>query len=91
MLKICWADKIGLALLGVLTFALFFLGNLNNPERGSWAWIEAGLSILWIVGSKTVLPVWLFLRLIDFLAGGPHKRAGWLTVKPIEEHWRQAD
>lgn len=83
MLKLCWADRIGLVLLIGLSLALIFVGAIGpNPRAFSVHWWGDFLDILWIVGSKTVLPIWIFLRAVDLVAGGPSRRSGRMIVYP---------
>jgi hypothetical protein len=63
-----WADKISIGVFGL--FALLGWGmcggyNLNWTQYDNW---------LWLVGTLAAM-LWCFLRLVDFLAGGPIRRA----------------
>jgi hypothetical protein len=77
-MRLCWADKIPLALLALLTLVLLWLGSGPTPpayqdvtEAQHWA---AGLWIEWFLFLKYILPVWVVLRIADLLCGGPYRR-----------------
>jgi len=66
----CWADR-ATALIFLLVAAI--LGFLDLTGGHSWsAWIE----ILWFLSTRYLLPLWLFLRLVDLVFGGPGRRRG---------------
>lgn len=84
-MRLCWADKLALGLFAVVAAYLLFIGSIGpNPNAGSADWFGAYAEILWIFARKVFLPLWLALRVIDFLLGGPRRRAGWVTVKPVD-------
>ncbi len=85
MLKPCWADKTALGLFALGALFLLFLGSIGpNPNAGSADWFDAYGVILWHVGLKLALPFWILLRFVDLLIGGPRRRSGWITVKPVD-------
>lgn len=74
----CWADKIALALFVALMGFWFFIaatGGGMTPENLQ--------TLLWDIGWRmflyAALPVWLVLRFIDLMVGGPAKRRGTIT------------
>lgn len=72
-MRLCWADKIPLALFVVATVILLALGMTSDPGRPEW--FAAFFAIEATIFLKVALPVWIVLRLIDFLTGGPARRA----------------
>jgi hypothetical protein len=87
-----WADKLALGALVLIVFALFLLGDVFNggPRPDAYARVTAAehyvafFSIVWLIAWKFVLPIWLALRALDFLAGGPSRRRGRFTVQRID-------
>jgi hypothetical protein len=76
MPTVCWADKAALLFAVLLLFALFVIGEptlATTDDPGGWA--GAYVSIFWHLAQMTVLPLWIFLRAIDLVLGGPTRRA----------------
>jgi hypothetical protein len=71
-MRLCWADKIPLGMYLAVVAILLFLGLMSPPHDA--AWFNAGVNIMWLIFYKFVVPLWIFLRLIDLLMGGPGKR-----------------
>jgi len=61
-----WADRVGIA------WAVIFYGFFGVLLGG---FATADANDLIISGAKVVLPVWVLCRLIDFVSGGPARRA----------------
>lgn len=74
----CWADKTALAVfLAIMAFWAFICGTgggftPNNVHTLFW---DIGWRMFLFAG----LPLWLVLRFIDLLIGGPQKRSGVVT------------
>lgn len=66
----CWADRMAVLLFLLVAMALGFVDLFGG--RNLEVWIE----ILWFLSTRYLLPLWLALRLIDLLFGGPARRAG---------------
>jgi hypothetical protein len=73
-MRLCWADKIPLGIFLAAILALFTLGNLDNPTAMNERWWVAFFDIEGLIFLKAVLPIWLVLRAIDFMFGGPSIR-----------------
>lgn len=76
-----WADKIVAGVAGLVVLALLFVHNVGTPGAeypvpSTGEVFSAFIEIIGIVAAKVLLPLWLFLRLIDFLCGGPARRRG---------------
>lgn len=67
----CWADKLPLWAFVAISLVLFVLGNLDNDTAFSERWWAAFLWFEGFVGLTFILPAWVALRVIDFMAGGP--------------------
>lgn len=76
-LHICWAEKIPLFILFAITLILLFAVTTGGTGL---AGLGALIEVLGIVLIKWLLPLWLILRVIDALLGGPSKRRGVFTV-----------
>lgn len=76
----CWADKIGIA--AVALFSLFVWAVSDNPAFLAEPFSQQFKSLLWLDLVFVVVPIWLPLRLIDLIAGGPRRRRGIIIVRP---------
>jgi hypothetical protein len=81
----CWADKIALWLGAILAVALWLLHSIGTPAEDtpvvtSFQLLSVFAEAWWLVASKTILPLWIVLRVFDALAGGPARRRGRVTA-----------
>ena len=74
----CWADKIGVTWAFLVYFALFALSN-DKGAAVTWFFSFDGLKLLLIV----IAPIWLILRLIDWIGGGPQRRRGAIKARLV--------
>ena len=79
MPMMCLADKVALCLCVVLAAALWILCSIGTPAEE--APIVSGYQFLimfaeawWAIASKTILPLWIVLRILDAITGGPQRR-----------------
>lgn len=68
-----WADRAGV---GLLLVAMVFFGFLWAVGDGPGASLDNFAWASWKFGSYIAFPVWLVLRVIDFVIGGPTRRRG---------------
>lgn len=73
----CWADKLGV--LWAFVVYLFFI--VIAQDRAGLFTPGPTLDLLFIIA-----PVWIFFRLIDWIAGGPARRKGVITVRPVDRY-----
>lgn len=79
-----WCDRIGLGLIVLLAAFLFFIGATGpNPKFLDADWWQAYVDSVAIVSMKFILPLWIVLRVADAVAGGPGRRRGIFTVRPL--------
>lgn len=77
-------DRIGLGLVVLFVLFLFFIGGVGPNDKFMDAdWWTAFWDIFWTIGLKFILPIWLALRLVDAVSGGPARRRGRFTVRPL--------
>jgi hypothetical protein len=77
-------DRIGLGLVVLLAAFLFFIGETGpNPKFLDGDWWQAYWDSLFLVSLKFILPLWLVLRFADLVSGGPARRRGRFTVRPL--------
>lgn len=70
----CWADKLGV--LWAFVVCVFLLAMAEDKSAIlTWPVIHDLLIV--------IVPVWLFLRLIDWLIGGPARRHGAIRARVI--------
>jgi hypothetical protein len=74
-----WADRWTILIGIIFLFFLFFITVPNNPAAFSNEWMHT----LGFVLARTVLPLWIVLRLIDFAIGGPRHRRGYIRGRII--------
>lgn len=78
-------DRIGLGLFVAAAVVMFALGETGpNPNFLNSEWWESYLHIMFVIGLKFVVPIWVVLRLIDAASGGPARRRGVFTVRPLD-------
>lgn len=68
-MRFCWADKLVLALLVLLSLAMIFIGATSGLITANW-W-STFAATLFLLSAKFLLPLWLALRVLDLL--GSHK------------------
>ena len=68
-----WADRVTLVWAGVVFAALLFLSD--SADKFDHAMIETTFGVQAVL--KLILPVWLLLRGIDWIFGGPRHRRGY--------------
>jgi hypothetical protein len=74
-MTLCWADKTALALFTVACGFLLFLGM--GSHAGTPEWWEAGAELAFLhIFPKVILPIWIVLRVLDLVFGGPARRSG---------------
>ena len=73
-----WADRI--AIVWALVVALcVLLASAPHYEAGFAALVTEG----WRIALITVAPVWLLLRALDWMTGGPYRRRGAVRARII--------
>lgn len=87
-MRLAWCDKVALIWGGFLfvILAAAWRGPILLPsDQYPPLWLGAWQFGWWIVG----IP-WLILRLIDFAAGGPWRRRGFIVARPLDprQGWR---
>ena len=80
-LPMIFADKLALWLSAALLIVLWSLHSLGTPAEdtpivSTLNVIGMLISIWWIIASKTILPLWILLRILDAVTGGPARRRG---------------
>lgn len=76
-----WPEKVVVALFGIEAIVLMFFG-MTAPNAGSDSWIVAFFATFWRIPLFTLLPVWGFLRLLDWVSGGFARRSGTFILPP---------
>lgn len=78
-MRLCWADKIALVLCALWLLVIFSLGydphyshSPNNDPMNTLGFT-----------AFIFVPFWLFLRVIDFFAGGPAHRSGAIKARLV--------
>ncbi len=73
-----WADKLALVIWALLLGACFFCIPHTLTEPGLW-------DKIWPTITEFLLPLWLILRVIDWIVGNPgrrKRRVGYYTIDP---------
>lgn len=68
-----WADRVAIVWGGVVFAALLFLSD--SSDKFDHAMLATTFGIQAVL--KLILPVWLLLRGIDWVLGGPRHRRGY--------------
>jgi hypothetical protein len=77
----CWADKIVLVLtLFIGIAATVIWSGSSDPDWPRQMVVDCYVPL----GLKVFLPLWIFLRAIDWMTGGPSRRRGWIRVRSID-------
>ena len=77
-----WPEKT-VAVLFAIELALILMVGITSPGALSPGWIMAFFGIVSRICGFTCLPLWLVLRVIDLISGGPQRRDGGITVYPL--------
>jgi hypothetical protein len=75
----CWADKIPLTLFAMLVLLFVLIAATGMTEGHP----ESLVPLVGLISLTTIAPLWLILRLVDAFAGGPARRRGVFTVRPL--------
>jgi hypothetical protein len=80
-----WCDKLAIGLVGIV-MTLFVLASFLNGglQHLGPSWFGAFFDIAWRVVLIIGLPSWVLLRIVDFVTGGPNRRRGVFTVRPMD-------
>ena len=70
ILRICWADRVA-AIWAVVVLGVLYM--LHAPGVAPSAWGDVVLTL--------IVPLWIFLRLLDLIMGGPRRRKS-VRVEP---------
>ena len=70
----CWADKLGV--LWGLIVVLFFVA-IAEHKAGLFTPVPFAEMMVFVI------PVWIVLRIIDWIAGGPERRHGQIRARVI--------
>lgn len=73
----CWADRLTVLVCFLIAAFLFLVGgNFETMTFDGWA----------MLALKVFLPIWLVLRFLDWLTGGPSRRSS-TRRHQIDAHW----
>ena len=75
----CWADKVGLAAAIIVAGGVLLIGASWGPHGPDYA--SAATRAIGLLELYSALPLWVLLRIVDFIAGGPWRRAGNIKVR----------
>lgn len=78
----CWADRLFI----LIVFLILALYTLIYSGSGEKDWFGAELTAFAPLFLRVLLPVWIFMRLLDWLTGGPRRRRGVIVVRPIDHY-----
>ncbi len=74
-------DRICIILVLFFAGLMFILGETGpNPKFLDADWWQAYFDIVGVIALKLILPLWVVLRIADWITGGPAKRRGRFTV-----------
>lgn len=71
---IAWPEKVVCLIAIGFGLILICFGSVLNAKTASYEWIDAAADIEWHFMRVALLPLWLVLRVVDFLTGGPARR-----------------
>jgi hypothetical protein len=77
MPTICWADRLTLLLMVPIYFVVYMLGR-----RADYTTAKQIFDMLVELGLGLFLPIWVALRLIDLVMGGPWTRRSNGPLRP---------
>jgi hypothetical protein len=78
-------DRIALGLFVLVAIIMFAMGETGpNPNFLNAEWWQSYFDIMFVIGVKFLVPIWLVLRLLDALAGGPARRRGAINARLID-------
>jgi hypothetical protein len=76
---IAWPERVVGFLFAIEVLILALLG-LSSPHVGEIGWFMA-IPALWRIVAFTLIPVWAFLRLVDWAFAGPARRSRNVIVR----------
>jgi len=65
-----WADRVAVVWAGIVLAAILWISDSADKFDHAMLGTTFGIELM----LKTVLPVWLILRAIDWVTGGPKRR-----------------
>lgn len=75
-MRLAWPEKVAIIAAATIGTAVFLFGAAINGASTSYEWVNAGGEIWLHFCRIVVLPLWIVLRIIDMLCGGPRRRRG---------------
>ena len=82
MVQAAWPEKAVCLIALAFGLALVCLGSLLNAKSMQYGWLDAAADIEWHFMRVACLPLWLVFRAVDFLTGGPGRRAAFIARPP---------
>lgn len=82
-MRLAWPEKAALTLVAI-ELALIMLATIGNPYAFTSDWFIS-LGQFWRLVLPTALPLWVFLRVLDWVSGGPQRRAKVVIFPPLHQ------
>lgn len=74
----CWADRVAQLIVVIIVLFMAFMTAVGD---GPGANIKNMLDTDLIFCAYTALPIWILLRIIDLMIGGPYRRRGQVSAR----------
>ena len=71
---LAWPEKFAALIALFFALALICFGAVLNGASTSYDWVEAAGEIELHMARVVLLPLWMVLRVLDLLTGGPSRR-----------------
>lgn len=81
-MRLAWPEKAVLFIAIALGLLILGFGSVLNGSSPTYDWVDAAFAIEAHFAKIFLLPLWLALRTLDLLAGGPMRRRRVLIVHP---------
>ena len=81
-MRMAWPERAVLVIAIAFGLLLLCFGAVLNGASPTYRWVDGAMEIEAHFAKIALLPLWLTLRIIDLLAGGPWRRKQVLIVHP---------
>lgn len=78
---LAWPERVSILLGIALLGAVLMLGTFLNASSASSDWVTAGAQIWWQLAKIFIFPLWVVMRLIDIVGGGPGRRKAIIAAR----------
>lgn len=82
-MRVAWPEKAIVVIAIAFGLVLLGFGAVLNGASATYGWVDAAFQIEAHLAKIVLLPLWIALRVVDLLSGGPKRRRRMVILPPI--------